>query len=186
MFNSLATPKDLRRLADALSASRCRLSELPEQHGAGVYAFFLTEPAQLAPITSDPSQALYVGMTDQCLSVRNHFAHDHSGFSTLRRSLGAILKGRLQLTAICRSSGSKATFYRFTDEGESRLTQWMEIHLRGSQVALSDDVLRQEKALIRELRPPLNLTDWPNPQRRFIKALRAACAAEAERTREKR
>lgn len=178
--NQLAT-----ELADQLFETRCPLSKLPEQQGPGVYAFFLNDPVQLTPIESDPSHALYVGMTDQCLSARNHYAHPDSGFSTFRRSLGAILKDRLRLTLTCRSKGSEANFYRFTNEGENRLTQWMETHLYGSQVALSDDILAHEKTLIRELRPPLNLTGWPNPQRRMIKLLWAACATEAEQTRDR-
>ena len=41
------------------------------------------------------------------------------------------------------------------------------------------DVARLQKALIATLQPPLNLTGWPNPQRRHPRALRAICRDEA-------
>src|SRR5208337_2093567 len=96
--------------------------------GPGVYAFFLTDPALFSGIDVDPSGLLYVGKTESSLDVRNHFAHKHSGFSTLRRSVGAILKQEELLKVIPRASGSSPTNirnYRFSPESEERLTAWM-------------------------------------------------------------
>ena len=119
-------------------------------------------------------------MTDQCLSVRNHFAHRHSGTSTFRRSLGAILRSRLSLRAIPRSPGSKPHHYRFTDDGEQRLTAWMGEYLQVRQRAVPVDSRALEKRLIAALCPALNLNDWPNPQRALMRELRSACAIEAQ------
>jgi hypothetical protein len=49
---------------------------------------------------------LYVGMTESSLEVRNHFTHKHSGFSTLRRSLGALLRHELGLWPIPQRAGT--------------------------------------------------------------------------------
>ena len=65
---------------------------MPRVDGAGIYAFFLTDPALLHGIHIETSGPLYLGKTESSLDARNHFTHKHSGFSTLRRSLGAILK----------------------------------------------------------------------------------------------
>jgi len=61
-----------------------------------------------------------------------HFTSQKTGFSTLRRSVDALLKDELQSTAIPRGTGSsKSNYqnYRFTDAGEEKLTTWMESNL---------------------------------------------------------
>lgn len=172
----------VRTLGQELLERRRPLRQMTVFEGPGVYAFYLPRPEELSPIQSDPDQVLYVGMTDDCLIVRNHFTHEHSGFSTFRRSLGAILKIRLGLIAVPRSAGSKSTAYRFAADDERRLSEWMALHLLGSQIPLPEHALELEKAAIRELRPPLNLIGWQNPQRAEIKALRSVCSAEAHAT----
>jgi len=156
----------------------------------GVYAFFLDDPSALSPIQV-PSKPLfrqgliYIGMTRP-----NHdFKRDHidccdSGGSTLRRSLGAILRDKLDrpLTPLPRNYGrSQKDFsnYIFDEDAEKVLTAWMKQHLTMSFVNIDADkrtVRTQETTLIKELEPPLNLTDWDNPQARIIKALRSQCA----------
>lgn len=150
--------------------------------GQGVYAYALKNRGALAGISVGTTGIIYVGMTEQGLDVRNHFLHQHSGFSTFRRSLGALLKAPLKLVAYKRSAGASPTNhrnYRFSDEGEHRLSEWMKGHLKIARQEISDGVAAEEKALIVEMEPPLNLTGWGNPQRQYIKGLRAACAAEA-------
>ena len=171
---------------DSLLSQAVPAKDLPAISGAGVYAICLTEPDGLAPITTGRYGLLYVGMTEQGLDARNHFHHEHSGFSTFRRSLGAILKSKLSLTAFPRSSGasdSNIKNYRFSDQGEKALSEWMNSHLVIGQTALAGDITAQEKELITLLEPPLNLTGWANPQRTLIKRLRAECAEEARRHR---
>lgn len=148
----------------------------------GIYAILLASPDLLAPITPGQAGVLYVGMTDATLEARNHFLHAHSGFSTLRRSLGALLKDTLGLIAIPRGPGSSKTNflnYRYLEAGERELSQWMNHHLLISQIAVCGNLAGLEQELIAHLEPPLNLTGWPNPQRPLLKAMRAACTAEA-------
>lgn len=171
---------------DSLLSQAVPAEDLPAISGAGVYAICLTDLDGLAPIDTGRNGLLYVGMTKEGLDARNHFHHEHSGFSTFRRSLGAILKSKLSLTAFPRSSGasdSNNRNYRFSDQGEKALSEWMNANLRIGQTALASDIAAQEKELITLLEPPLNLTGWANPQRTLIKRLRAECAEEARRHR---
>ena len=168
---------------DGFLAKAVRASELPAISGSGVYGICLTNPGSLPPISAGKNGLLYVGMTEQGLDARNHFTHTNSGFSTFRRSLGAILKTKLALNACPRSAGasrSNVVNYRFSDVGEQALTRWMYDHLSIAQAALTGDVAGKEKELIALMEPPLNLTGWPNPQRALIKRLRAECVDEAQ------
>lgn len=161
-------------------------SEAPVIPSSGVYAFLLRDTASLPGVATGRNGLLYVGMTDDGLDARNHFRHLHSGFSTLRRSLGALLKGELDLRATPRAPGasrSNVVNYRFTPAGEQALSGWMESNLLIAQSPLMGDILAIEKDIIRLLEPPLNLTDWPNPQRAHLKHLRSLCVAEAEQAR---
>ncbi len=148
-----------------------------------MYILCLKNGALLPGVTPGPRDVLYIGMTEDGLDVRNHFNSVHSGFSSPRRSFGALLKDKLALTAIQRGSGpSKTNFrcYRFSDEQEQQLSEWMRENLLGSQVQITENVAALERTLIKTLQPPLNLKGWHNPQRGFIKDRRALCAREAE------
>ncbi len=159
--------------------------DIPAVDAAGVYALFLTDPSALPGLTIPASGVLYVGMTESSLEVRNHFAHGDSGFSSPRRTLGALLKNALQLVAIRRGTGPSPrniTNYRFPGDGEQRLSAWMAQNLRYSLARVTGSVGAVERRLIGELQPPLNLTHWLNPQRPHLKSLRQACRAEAAAT----
>lgn len=165
---------------------RYRWDEVPAIKGPGVYAFYADEPDALLPITLGPENLVYVGMTEDSLDIRNHFTHDNSGFSTFRRSLGAILKQRLGLIAIPRGPGASRTNlvnYRFTGEAEATLTAWMRQHLRLAVEPLSDAIRATESDLIASMEPPLCLTGWRNPQKGTIQAMREECKAEASNSR---
>jgi hypothetical protein len=164
---------------------RYRPSEIPPVVAAGVYALFLTDPVALPALTVPTSGALYVGMAELSLKDRNHFVHGDSGFSSPRRSLGSLLKDELRLTAIRRGTGSSLrniAKFRFPDDGEQRLSAWMDRYLRYSLARVSSDVRAVERRLIGELKPPLNLTHWPNPQAAHLRSLRRACRDEAARS----
>src|SRR5206468_3796329 len=88
----------------------------------------------------------------------------------------------LEATRTLRTDPKSWQNYRFQPDGETALTRWMKGHLQMNFVALEgtrDDIRACEKALIGELEPPLNLTDWRNPQASGIKRLRSLCAQEA-------
>jgi hypothetical protein len=161
-------------------------SEAPVISSSGVYAVLLRDTASLPGVTPGRDGLLYVGMTNDGLDARNHFQHEHSGFSTLRRSIGALLKELLQLQPVPRAPGasrSNVVNYRFTPEGEKALSGWMERNLLIAQSSLGGDIVAIERDIIRLLEPPLNLTGWPNPQRAHLKYLRSLCVAQAERVR---
>jgi hypothetical protein len=96
-------------------------------------------------------------MTADAAGNRNHFELHDSGWSSPRRSLGALLKDELELTAIPRSDGS-CTDYRFTEEDEATLTAWMKRNLLMSHVPLGEDkasIKEKEDKLIEYFHSPL-------------------------------
>ncbi len=149
---------------------------------SGVYGIRLTTPGLLAPFKEGDGGLIYCGMSSD-LEVRefdNHFNSAQTGFSTLRRSLGAILKEQLGLAARPRGSGaSKTNFinYRFDPAGDDRLTEWMRKHLK-VRTWPTRKYESLEAILKPRLRPLLNLEDW-NPHNRAIRSLRKVCADEA-------
>jgi hypothetical protein len=155
--------------------------------GPGVYALLLDahDLAALGPLTIAEGGLFYVGMTADKAGERNHFALEHSGFSSPRRSLGALLKDKLSLRACRRAPGpsdSNWEHYRFSDAGENALTQWMNDRLSMNHVPLSgdkDDIKEVEKQVIARLRPPMNLDKWRNPQKTMVMELRTICREEA-------
>lgn len=76
--------------------------------------------------------------------------------------------------------------YRFSDEGEKRFAAWMDSHLTYGLCPVGANVREIEGRLIKELKPPLNLTGWRNPQAGQLKTLRRVCCDEAWSARERR
>jgi hypothetical protein len=155
--------------------------EVVPETGPGVYVHALRPGSEL-PRVRVAKGALYVGMTESSLAARSHFTHKHSGFSTLRRSLGAVLKEKLSLHAEPRAPGPSASNvrnYRFNEEGEQRLTEWMKAHLVYAHLPVGENQRVIESDMILALEPPMNLTGWKNPQAAWIKNVRAQCVEEA-------
>jgi hypothetical protein len=121
-------------------------------------------------------------MARSSLRSRNDFRED-SSFSTLRRSLGAILKEQLSLRAVPRGfirSNEELSEYHFAAPGEENLSRWMERNLEYSYQELDDDIQGTLDALIGHYHPPLNLAKWNNPLKTKLMRLRKACKDEAE------
>lgn len=160
----------------------------------GVYAAWLAGDGALQSTVLREWRSdgpLYVGESANLSQreARTHFASDGSGWSTLRRSIGAILRRQLNLQAHPRGSGGSRQAllcYRFQPEGEQRLTAWMRENLRLSWWADDQRGLSRrqredlETELIRLLEPPLSINKWKNPYRRSVKEERAVCTLEAE------
>jgi len=150
----------------------------------GVYFLHLKAGSTLEVWGLREDRLLYVGVSSN-LAERQFDTHFHSGqtgWSTVRRSLGAILKEQLALKAIPRNgrvSPTNCRNYEFAGNGEAQLTDWMERHLDVAVMALDEGWIEAEKRLIAELQPPLCLKGWPNPLRSHIKALRKVCIDEA-------
>jgi hypothetical protein len=154
----------------------------------GVYALFVDEPEAFSALAVDKCGLLYIGMTADDTGARNHFDPPtrHSGFSSPRRSIGALLKQELQLHACRRADGRSPTNwrnFRFSDEGEEALTTWMKNRLRMNLVPIPTGdrakIEQVEQWLIANLKPPLNLKGWRNPQARTLRNLRKICRDEA-------
>jgi hypothetical protein len=170
-------------IREALLARR-QPHDAPMPAKPGVYAFFLKPRGQLLPIAPGAEGLLYIGLTNDGFDVRNHFTRENSGLSTLRRSLGAILRTHLQLQSRPRAPGpseNNIRNYAFAGDGEAILSRWMRANLLASALPLPcADLEKLEAELIATLEPPLNLTGWDNPQRPLIKRLRANCVAMAK------
>lgn len=181
----------LRGVAEAianLEASRTAHGLLNTPSKSGVYGIYLRSQGSLLPFTAEVGGLVYIGMSSN-LAAREfdtHFSSTNTGFSTFRRSVGAIKKFELQLQAQPRGSGSSPrdfTSYRFHADGEQRLTSWMLENLMvGAHVSERYKLI--ECQLIANLRPVLNLSKWPNPHRAEIMQLRKRCADEARKARE--
>jgi hypothetical protein len=166
-----------------LSATRSSLTNLTAPPAPGVYAFFLRPGAALPGVRAATDGFVYVGLSSD-LAQREfgtHFQPGQSGFSTLRRSLGALLIDELDLQPLPRGAGlSDTNFrnYRFDGPGEQRLSTWMYENLEVAVHAVPDPRLL-ERTLIESAGPPLNLTLWSNPDAAMIKAARKSCVEAA-------
>jgi hypothetical protein len=175
---------DSEEVLRLLGDSATKIGDLAAPAAPGVYAYFL-RGFDLPGISNPGDGPIYIGLSSN-LAQREfdtHFAEGQTGFSTLRRSIGAILKEELGLRARPRGTGASETNfrnYRFDNEGERRLSEWMRRSLLvGVQAVPEPKALEDE--LITVARPPLNLKGWANPEAAGIKALRKACVNEARR-----
>ena len=176
---------DVDHVLQRLAENATQLENLEAPAAAGVYAYFLVDGVELPGVSNPGGGPVYVGVSSN-LAEREfdtHFAAGKTGFSTLRRSIGAILKDQLSLRARPRGTGiSKSNFtnYRFDDSGEHHLSAWMH-----EQLLVAVEPIAEPEGLERDLIalacPPLNLIGWRNPEAATIKAMRKACADEAHR-----
>lgn len=173
--------------ARALLRTRTAVKKLLAPSKCGVYAIYLRTKGLLTPFAEAGNGLIYIGLSTNLANreFEQHFSSKNTGFSTLRRSLGALLKRRLGLRAISRAPGPSVTNvrnYAFLPEGEARLTVWMRKNLEVGVYA-SSKYLDLENWLVSELKPLLNLNKWPNPHRAAIKRLRKVCADEVRQAR---
>ena len=132
---------------------------------------------------------LYVGKAEDSIRKRvlkTHLDPKRSGSSTLRRSLGAMLLKRLNLTPQPRSDNTedkkRFTIYKFDSGGEDKLTDWIKAHIFVTPVR-SPNPKAVEDQLIADLSPPLNLTNSTNPYKNMIKNKRKVCVQRAKKFR---
>lgn len=154
---------------------------------AGLYAFH-AEPdawAELGLVYASPHQPLYVGKAERSLhgrDVRTHFATGRTGTSTLRRSLAALLVGRLNLVAVPRNPARRdgRASFGLEEDGDRRLTEWMVARLRlATWISRGESRLADvESAVLQHLRPPLNVVKVGEP-RTELKAARRAMSEAA-------
>ena len=156
----------------------------------GIYAVFCMTsdiPNIDKIIASD--EVIYLGMTTKSQQERDastHFKAGRTGGSTLRRSLGALLRETLSLNPIPRGPSETGKKFKFDEEGENRLSEWMSENLALSYFDYpesKEDILELEKQLIERLVPILNLDKNPqNPFREMLSKRRSECGEIAQRS----
>jgi GIY-YIG catalytic domain-containing protein len=161
------------------------VSHVPDE--AGLYAVYATPQAwQDLGLELDATlPAVYVGKAERSLSsrdVRTHFARGRTGSSTLRRSLAALLRDPLGLTAVPRNTARPDSSANFglRPDGEDRLSAWMHEHLSLATWVKPEgaDLDAVETGVLRAWQPPLNLSKVATPSAR-LKAARRVMADEA-------
>jgi hypothetical protein len=158
----------------------------------GIYAFYYEGQSQIYNgIAFRSGGLLYIGKTESSQKSRDantHFKSGKTGSSTVRRSLGAVLRQSLGLNPIPRNATdySKGRFspYKFDVESEVRLTQWMKAHVSMSFFefnASPDQIDALETELINKLEPALNIekNQW-GLYREKMQKLRKSCAEIAQ------
>jgi hypothetical protein len=157
----------------------------------GIYGFFLLKGYLCIgqhKLAARKDTLLYLGKTESSQEERDagqHLADGGTGHSTLRRSLGSLLREELQLKPQPRSDKEKTkrrfTNYKFDPIGEEQLTKWMNDHLGIGFCKLPELTITQlracEKGLIKSAMPALNLQhNRESPHFAELKLARAFCA----------
>ncbi len=153
----------------------------------GIYAFFFSSGiSPLEKHTPEDGEIMYIGKTEDSQISRDlntHFTSNKTGSSTVRRSLGALLRESLSLIPTPRSnteeSNRRFTNYKFEEEGEVKLTKWMKKNLGLSFYEYDKspkEIETLEKSLIQKLKPILNIKDnLENPYLEVLKNKRKQC-----------
>lgn len=158
----------------------------------GIYAFFFTGKVfPLADYIAQKEEIIYIGKTESSQASRDektHFSSGKTGSSTVRRSLGALLKNELLLIPVPRDDkdfdAGRKSFFMFDEPSEEKLTKWMKDNLALSFYEFDElpaEINILESELIAEAKPLLNI-DSKNPENPYSQAIKAArkiCAEEA-------
>ncbi len=157
---------------------------------SGIYAFYLSDRSNLFEF-GNGGQIIYVGISKDSLHDRDfnqHFKTGKTGSSTLRRSIGAILKTHLNLIAIPRSdSNDKKRFDNYKFNYEQLLTDWMIANLQigywvPNRILNYSELREIERIVTLDLKPTLDLDIRTRRFNNFadkLVALRNICKTEA-------
>lgn len=156
-------------------------SNLPGIYFIGFNGENFPFPSQVDIVST--GDIIYVGKTEKSQKSRDantHFKSGKTGSSTLRRSVGAILRNKLELKPIPRSQNEiKMRDFKFIEESEKKLTKWMieNLSLSFYEVTEGKRYLKLlENQLIELLTPILNISkNKGNPFLRDLKELRRQC-----------
>ena len=167
----------LESLASVRHAHSDAVQLVPKE--PGLYAFYGDDHAwsELGLRPAFGGQPLYVGKAERSLNGRDvgtHFAAGKTGSSTVRRSLAALLADELALVAVPRNLAKPDGSANFGLEAASevRLSGWMERRLSLATWSRSEDAILDEieTAVVRRLRPPLNLDKVGESRKRLREA----------------
>ncbi|MGZ6799736.1 MAG: GIY-YIG nuclease family protein [Mycobacteriaceae bacterium] len=179
MTNDSVIAAALESLAGVRHAHSDAIQLVPKE--PGLYAFYGDDHAWsgLGLSPAFEGQPLYVGKAERSLNgrdVRTHFAVGKTGSSTVRRSLAALLGSEFGLVAVPRNPAKPdgSANFGLDPASEACLSDWMEQRLSMATWtqpghATLDDV---ETAVLRRLRPPLNLDKVGEPRERLRQARR--------------
>jgi hypothetical protein len=167
---------------------RYRPTEYPPNDGPGIYFIFSNEDSLLPDFDVDTTRLLYIGKCESSFEARNHFQAENSAKSTLRRSLGSILRAEMALLhqVLPRRTLGKITRksiqnYRFSEAGERWLSEWMLTNLSYGFMPVLTGIRSLERQYIEKWKPVLNLIYCNNPHKGKLEKLREECRNEASR-----
>lgn len=159
----------------------------------GIYTIhFMGKAFPEFKLTPKVKEIIYIGKTESSQTSRDantHFASGKSGSSTLRRSIGALMLEGGKLRPIPRSQNvddsKRFTNYKFDEESEAKITNWMRNNLGLSFYEFTGSVQELdtlESEIIQAIVPLLNIDrkNPANPHLTFIKAKRALCVELAK------
>lgn len=158
----------------------------------GLYVFSLAQDSELKEFGKS-GQILYVGKAEESLRdriINKHLKNGNTGQSSLRRSLGAILKKELSITVFsrnCTLNKPNIDNYKFNYSAELLLTEWMMKNLIVGYWQYFEFV---EKRSLRNIEIDLNIAILPtldldkqtskyNKNKESLTALRKICKEEA-------
>lgn len=185
----------VQALADSLAERRGPLPARLATSEPGIYALWLTHTALDSLELKPGSRGIaYLGVGEGKGGLGRRFGEEwrprHSGRSSPRRTLGALLTDELGLEPRPRPGAAharNANYYTFGEEGEERLTEWLDQHadfahleVTPGALGFSGTLVGLEAALIQYCEPPLNLTKWANPSAPRIALARKASAERAK------
>jgi len=177
----------------ALPPNTFSMEHKPDPDGPGIYFIFLKERNALGVFSPGPDRLLYIGKSESKIEARNHAEYEDSSPSTLRRSLGAILRSnsfpdhavfpRKSKRSLSGKALKKAIQnYRFSDESEAFLSEWMIGHLTYDYditAAGVEEIKAMERKYISQWNPVLNLTYCNHRLKVELQQLREQCRLEA-------
>lgn len=180
--------EELNRSRRSYERARVDLPSVP-----GLYGFFLNASGSLAPF-GGPTDLVYIGKSESSLQtrdIRQHFEPGKTGHSTVRRSIGAILRREMDYRALPRRTHptrQDLSCYRFRQEDEESLSAWMRRNLDIGFAPLymtKEEICDIEKLVLAVAIPPLNIDGRSarrSPYTRLLRALRAGCKQQAAQT----
>ncbi len=179
---------DYSQIIDLLKSNKTTFNEIRFfSNQPGIYAIYFYGDKFADPkLPIKKHELIYIGKTEssqQSRDANTHFKSGKTGSSTVRRTVGALLREELKLIPVPRNSKDlqkgRITFYKFNDYSEERLTIWMKNNLSLSFYEYpkpSAEIDYLETELIKITKPIFNLSkNSDNPFGSYIKAKRKAC-----------
>ena len=154
----------------------------------GIYAvFFFGTDFPIENIKPKPDEVIYLGKTESSQEKRDaktHFKSGKTGSSTLRKSIGSLLRNIYNLKPIVRNNSDiikrRFSHFKFDDNSEEIITEWMQNNLALSFYEYPESkskIKTLETTLIQKLIPLLNIDKNPsNPHLNLLKQIRKESA----------